>query len=407
MAANKLMNSFRSIMAKSKDSTKEADFDVLYPSGFLTLDFLNGTMVHVNTPDIQTDYIASGIVDGSSNTFIGRSGCGKSTLCTQIIGNMMKMFPTSVAFIDDIEGSLPQIRKEFLLGLSAEELENRVYMRNTEITTENVYAQIKMIHDEKINNRKEYEYDTGLYDTYGKRIYKLIPTFYFIDSFAMLMPNDIADADELDQGMGATKIAKTNTQVIKKISQLLKGANIILFTVNHILDAIQMGFMPAPAQIDGLQTSERLPGGKAALYLANNLIRLDEKTTLKETEGFGINGKVVNLTLIKSRTNATRRAVPMVFNKTEGCFDNVLSVFFYLKSEGAIGGAGKSFFLENAPDIKFSQKEFKSKLYSDPNLQKAFAELSKEYLSKLLSDTKNQESEEVKEFDFNSMVFSV
>lgn len=403
----KLMKQFREKAAKLKDGTgKEADFDVMYSTGFLSFDHLNGTMVHVDVNDVKVDYKMIGIVDGSANTFIGRSGCGKSTFVTQIIGNMLRQFPDADAYIDDIEGSLPIVRKNFLLGLSSEEIHDRVNMRNHDITTENVYNQIKMIHDEKLANRSDYEYDTGLYDTNGERIYKLVPTLYFIDSLAMLMPNDIANDDEMDNGMGATSTAKKNTQLIKKISQLLRGANIILFTVNHILDDIQMGFLPKPVQIDGLKQGERMPGGKAAIYLANNLVRLDEKGKLKDTEGFGINGTIVDMTLVKSRTNSTKRSVPMIFDKTNGSFDNILSIYQLLKSEGYISGAGKSMYLESAPDVKFSQKEFKNKLATNQELQKAFAMTAKEVLDKLLSDTKNQDIEE-SAFDLNASILNL
>ena len=405
---SKLMKSWKEKMAKSKDgSGKEAVFDVMYPTGFLTFDHLNGTMVHVNNKDINIDYKMVGIVDGSANTFIGRSGCGKSTLVTQIMGNMLKQFPDAIAYIDDIEGSLPMVRKEFLLGIPSEELAERVVIRNCDITTENVYNQIKSLHDIKLVNRAEYEYDTGLYDTYGNRIFKLIPTLYFIDSLPMLMPQDLAEDDEMDNGMGATSTAKKNTQLIKKISQLLRGANIILFTVNHILDDIQMGFLPKPVQIDGLKQGERMPGGKAAIYLANNLVRLDEKGKLKDSEGFGINGTIVDVTLVKSRTNATKQSVPLIFDKSNGAFDNILSIYQFLKAEGCIGGAGRSMYLEDAPDIKFSQKEFKTKLMENPELQKAFVQTAKNAMDKLLSDTKNQEEENKEIFDINSAILNL
>ena len=160
-------------------------------------------------------------------------------------------------------------------------------------------------------------------------------------------------------------------------------------TINHILDDIQMGFIPKAAQISGLKQGERLPGGKAAIYLANNMFRTDDSLTLKETEGFGINGSVVTLTLIKSRTNATRRSIPLIFNKTEGRFDEILSLFQLLKQEGKFQGAGAYQYLNGAPDIKFSQKNFKSVLESSPELQKAFAEECYSILSSFLSDTRN------------------
>ena len=379
--------------AKIKDSNEE--FEVLYPTGFLSLDYLNGSMIHVNGNGIDMRYRSVGIVDGSSNMFIGRSGCGKSTLVFQIIGNIARQFPNCEVYIDDIEGSLPMSRKERLLGLSPDEMQAnspncRVRFRNTGITTENVYQRILFIHDSKVENRSEYEYDTGLYDTYGNRIFKLIPTIYLIDSFAMLMPEDVLDKDELDAGMGPTKVAKVNTNLVKKISQLLRDANIILCSINHINDDPSTGFLPKPAQISGLKQGERLPGGKAALYIANNMFRLDDRAALKESEGYGIAGQVVDISLVKSRTNQNKRSVPLIFNKTEGGFDPILSMLHLLNSEGKVGGAGARCYFLDEPDIKFSKKNFKAELEESPDLQRAFTIQCRDVLDKLLSNTENQ-----------------
>ena len=252
---------------------------------------------------------------------------------------------------------------------------------------------IQAIHDIKLQNRKDFEYDTGLFDTYGQRIFKLVPTFYMIDSLPMLLPESLAEDDELGGSMSASSIAKSNTMLIKKITQLLKDANIILFTVNHILDEIQMGFIPKAAQISGLKQGERLPGGKAAIYLANNMFRADDGITLKESEGFGINGSIVNITLIKSRTNATKKSIPLIFNKTEGRFDEILSLFHLLKTEGVFSGAGAYQYLDDAPDAKFSQRNFKDVLAKSPELQKAFAKACYKILSTYLSETKAVEAD--------------
>ena len=135
---SRLMDEFNKRAAKIKNIDSKEEFDILYPTGFLALDYLNGTMVHVESEKVNTSYKAIGIVDGSSNLFIGRSNCGKSTLLFQIIGNMARMNPNIDIYIDDIEGSLPMIRKEFLLGLPQEEIQRRIKFRNTGITTENV-----------------------------------------------------------------------------------------------------------------------------------------------------------------------------------------------------------------------------------------------------------------------------
>lgn len=410
MSDFKLMDAFRKTISKVKDKgiANQAEFDVAYSTGFLGLDYLNGNVVHVQSKDINLTYNSVGILDGSANTFIGRSGCGKSTFVLQVAANIVKQFPESCLYIDDIEGSLPASRKEFLLGMTNEEMKTKVDMRNTGITTENVFQRIKALHDIKLENRPAFEYDTGLYDTFGNRIFKLIPSVYVIDSLPMLMPDDITEDDELAGSMGASSIAKKNTQLVKKICQLLKEANIILFTINHIMDDIVINPMARKqAQVAGLGQGERLPGGKAAVYLANNLFRIDDKMTLKSTEGYGIDGSICYIKIIKSRSNKTLRSVPIIFNKSEGRFDDILSLYQLLKEEGRIGGAGAYMYIQSAPNIKFQQKVFKEKLYASPELQTAFAKECNDVLSSFLFAIKNQELEEARTVNINNMILSM
>lgn len=390
---SRLYDNFADRMKKEKMEDSNEEFDVMYQTGFIALDYLNGSMIHVKSDKIDMKYRSVGIADGSSNMFIGRSGCGKSTFVTQIIGNIARKFEDCEIFYDDIEKSLPMSRKEFTLGLNQEQLKKKVHFRDKGISAENVYKRIQAIRDIKINDKAQFTYDTGLYDTYGNKIVKMVPTIYFIDSFAMLMPEDIMDKEDIDAGMGATKIAKSNTALFKKISQLLREANIILFSINHIMDDVQTGFLPKAAQISGLKQGERLPGGRTALYLANNLFRLDDKGTLKDSEGYGINGTVVDITIVKSRSNQNKTSVPLIFNKTEGRFDENLSMFHFLKTRGALSGAGKMYF-EDLPDVKFSQREFKQVLQESPELQKVFALKCREYLDPLLSDVENKQISE-------------
>ena len=394
-----LLNNFNKVMSKSKDfgAKETAKFDVMYSTGFLAIDYLNGTVVHVKGNDRDFSYNSCGIVDGSTNTIIGRSGSGKSTLLMQICGNIVRPFiekdMSTGLFIDDIEGSLPYARKEFLLGLTEEQISEYTVIRNSGITAENLYKRIKAIADEKINNEKEYTYDTGYYDIHGNRVFKMIPTVYVVDSLPMLLPENLSDEDDLAGSMAASSIAKTNTMVFKQISQLCKKANIIFFTINHILEEIQMGFIPKAAQISGLKQGERLPGGRAAIYLANNMLRVDDTNTLKPDKDYGIDGSIISMTLVKSRTNATKKSIPLIFNKTEGRFDEILSLFHLLKTEGVFSGAGAYQYLDEAPDAKFSQRNFKDVLAKSPELQKAFAKACYKILSTYLSETKAVEAD--------------
>lgn len=398
-----LVGQFRSEVNKLKDERMkaEASFDVGYSTGFASLDFLNGAVVHVKSDKMDFTYNSIGLVDGSANTFIGRSGCGKTTILLQIAGNIIRPFENSAIYFDCLEGGISSSGFETLLKMPSEEYEDKLIYRNTGITAENFYQRIKMIHDIKISNMDKFEYDTGLYDTRGNRIFKLQPTVYIMDSIAMLVPDKIADEEELGGQMSATSIAKSNTAIFKRIIPLLKMANIILLVVNHILDDVQTGLFPNKPQIAGLKPGERLPGGKAAIYLANNMFRMDDNKKLKEEEGLGIDGAIVDIMVVKSRTNKSLRAVPLVLNFATG-FDNELSLFLLLKQCGRITGAGAYYKLDGWEE-KFTQKNFKEKLRESPEMQQQFAKVSYEVLSQYLSDRSDSTAAE-QTFNLNSMI---
>jgi hypothetical protein len=175
--------------------------------------------------------------------------------------------------------------------------------------------------------------------------------------------------------------------VFKRITQLCKEANIILITINHILQDVQINpMMHKKATIPGLKQGERLPGGLAAQYLAGTLIRVDVGSKLKPEETFGISGFIAELQVIKSRTNIAMRSVPVIFNQATG-FDNELSLFQLLKNNNKINGAGSHLYLGNREDIKFSMKTFKQTLREYPDLRKVLAMEALPILEGLLSNT--------------------
>ena len=399
-----LMDSFNNAISKSKikGAANEATFDVAYSTGFNSLDMLNGQRIFVNNDELglHFSYISGGLLDGSTNAFIARSGVGKSTITLQIAAAIVLPFirngMDANLYIDDIEKSLNQARREFLLDMSQDEIKNHVKIRTDGITTESLFERISTIANEKINNKKEYTYDTGKYDPYGNRIYKLIPTVYVIDSIAMLMPEDVLDKEDLGTNATGMSTAKVNTMLFKKITQLCTSANIILININHILPKPQLGFLPEQSEVDGLKTDERMAGARTTVYISNNIFRLDDTTTLKDDKDYGINGKVVKCTLIKSRTNATRRSVPLIFDKSAGKYDNNLSLLHLLKEEGKLSGIGANVRLESCPDVKFSLKNFREVLNDSEELQSAFMKEAFDILLPYVSNTRVKTAEENK-----------
>jgi len=283
---------------------------------------------------------------------------------------------------------------ESLTGFRGEKLKEKFIVRNSSITAENFYERMKIIYDLKTDNRPEYEYDTGLYDTSGNRIYKLEPTVYILDSLALLMPEKFTEEEEISGQMSATAAAKMNSMLFKRVIPMLKTANIILFIINHINDNVSINpLQHKKSQVSYLKQDEVLPGGRAAIYLSNNIIRFNDHSKLKSTETFGIDGTLVDLDLVKSRTNKAGQFATLVFNQDIG-FDPVLSLFILLKENNRVKGAGAYLYFVDRDDIKFSQKAFKQKLNENIELQDIFMKEVLDVLtSQLDSLDTNQESE--------------
>jgi len=402
-----LVHNFRKTVAKSKDLRikSEAEFSVGYPTGYLVFDFMNGTKVEVTKSDgTKFSYNSIGIVDGTMVSCVGRSGCGKTTFVMQVAGNIIRPFPNSAIFHEDIEGGISDMRKRQLLKMTEEEFKSRYICRNTGITTENFFQRIKMIHDLKLESREDYEYDTGLYDAEGNRIFKLQPTVVILDSLAMLMPENISDMDELAGSMAATSTAKLNTQLIKRIIPMLKVANIIFFVINHLLP--DPSLVPKKAQVAWLKPGERCPGGETAIYLANNFLRFDDNSKLNAEDTFGVDGIYVDVLLVKSRTNNAGKSVKMVFDYANG-FDPELSLFMLLKDQGRINGSGAYLYIGNRDDKKFSQRKFKEKLATDPEFSQIFIEESFKALEVLLNPIEAEKEKEDYKLDTTSIMLQM
>lgn len=395
---------FRSKMNTLKDPRmkREAEPDYSYPTGFLTFDFMNGTVVHVKKDDMQFSYNSIGIVDGSMVTVIGRSSSGKTTWCVQTAGNIIRPYKSSCIWMDSVEGGIVDTRAQALLKMYGDEYKERWIPRNTGVTAENFYQRVKYIHDLKLEAADEITYDTGTYTPDGENIYKMEPSIYILDSLAMLAPGKLTEEEELSGQMSVTSAAKTNTTVFKRIIPMLKAANIILFVINHITEDVQINaFSRTQGQLSYLKPGERLGGGRAAIYVTNLLVRLDDHSKLKSDEGLGIDGTLVDFTLLKSRTAAVGQKTTLVFNYNGG-FDAELSLYYFLKTRKLINGAGIGLYIGDRNDLKFSQKNLKNKLQTNEEFRNVFTEYCVRELQTLIHDPMSETTEDT--FDITSAI---
>ena len=136
------------------------------------------------------------------------------------------------------------------------------------------------------------------------------------------------------------------------------------------------------------------------------MFRLDDSTKIKESEGFGVYGKIVDLTIVKSRTNAGGRSIPLVFDSFSG-FDPDLSLLVFLKSVGEINSKGAFMSINGHPEMKFTQKGFKERLYQDAEFQRAFMDACIAKLKELVRVDQEAESKhKVNSYEFTSSLLN-
>lgn len=133
-------------------------------------------------------------------------------------------------------------------------------------------------------------------------------------------------------------------------------------------------------------------GGKKPVYLSNTLIRFDDHNKLKATEGFGIDGTLVDISLVKSRTARAGKKITLVFDQERG-FDQELSLLYLLKEQGRINGAGIGLYIGDRNDLKFSQKKFKEKLHTNPEFAEAVMVEVSEALKAIIEGSSNNTSD--------------
>lgn len=377
---------FRNVLASTKDfnMTQEALPDVMYSTGILNVDFLNGQKALTYDKDGNCiEIINRGILDGSIIMVIGRSGCGKSTFVSQAALEIIRPFPKSIILEDCIEGGMVERRLQLLSGWDAPEIKRRMIRRNCGITAENFYKRIKLLHDLKLDKFEEYKYDTGMRDFDGNPIYKLQPTVYIVDSLPLLLPEKLLQEEEMSGQMAATATAKLLAAIFRRITPICKSANIIVFFINHITKDVDISGRPKKTKNIFLKQGETTPGGETPMYLCTNIFRMDDHDKLTEEDKIGIQGNMVTFSLTKSRTNCGGSSTEIVFTQELG-FDPTLSLYVALKDAGYVGGAGAWWYLKSLPEVKFSQKGFRAKLFESPELQERFLKDSYEAMSTLL-----------------------
>ena len=380
----------------NKNHDQQVTTPVAYPTGFMPLDFLNGQRVKVfdDNDNLVEEYDSVGFVEGTMVTIIADPGLGKTTLSQQCAVEICSQYENSFIVHEDIEQSYHINRVFNITGQRPRWIKNH-YSLYQDTHTEAFVSRFIDHARIKLNNRKDFEYDTGLKDMFGAPIKRLIPTVVILDSLAVMRSEDGSfdndgkskikdDIDDATGNMFGARNAKFNSEMFKQILPFAKKANIILFIINQINRKISTGFIPQARDLVGLGENETISGGRASLYLANNVLRLKNKGQLKPDKDYGINGHIIEAAFYKSRTAASNVPFELIFDKQNG-FSSVLTLLHLALKENKCKKTGNKYYLEGMDDITFTKKNFCETAVSHPELLNTLYDLCLPLLQTYLS----------------------
>lgn len=261
-----LMNQFRKEMKKANYGTS-IDYIPSYRTGIDIFDYINAY--------VKADgEISLGIPAGKPMMDVGNSGSGKSSIIIQQACNIADQFEEATIRHFDFERSTTKERVMQLANWDEDHYYEKYELINHNISAESIFTAIKSIEKIKMDNYDDLKIKTGKKDKLtGEDIYVLPPTIIIIDSIALMAPEDIENDDELKGSMGASAIAKANTNIFKRILSPMENANIILMCVNHLTQKIEIGPVHSKAQVNYLKQDESIPG-KLLLPVSYSNVRL-------------------------------------------------------------------------------------------------------------------------------------
>ena len=364
---------------------KRTQTAITYRTGYTPLDYRNGYWVEVRDMDdnVVERYPSLGIVGGSFITLVGKSGVAKTTAAVQFAANIVRPFDAGLVEHFDLEQALTYTRIRQLTSMTQQQLTDKYILKQEKCTIEDIQESIVKIATTKLENREEFSYDTGLKNEFNEPIRALVPTIIIVDSIPTLTTRDASE--EMEGGTYANRVAKAIAQFYKKLTPIIKGANIIVIAINHINQKIEINAMvKTQPQLLYMKTDESMPGGNAPIYFAHNLLKFvsagkyfNDKTNKAHV---GFDGFKVRCELLKSRTNKAGQFCHLAYNQVYG-FDPAYTMYEYLSDNNLVGGArNNSKYVEGFDTLRFDRHDFRNEFFNSPELRNAIFATAVPYL---------------------------
>jgi KaiC/GvpD/RAD55 family RecA-like ATPase len=236
--ANRMLDRLR---AKDKKGLfTKTQTAISYPTGFVNLDYRNGYMVQVRDmyDQLVKEYASTGLVGGSFITIVGKSGTAKTTAAVQWASNIVRPFDSSFVLHFDLEQALTYTRIRNINGMSSQQLDDKYILKQESTYIEDIFEAVADVANDKKEHFDDYSYDTGLVNEFNQPIRALEPTVMILDSIPTVASND--KKLEMEGGTYANRVAKALAQFYKRLTPIIKEANIIFIAINHINQKIEI-----------------------------------------------------------------------------------------------------------------------------------------------------------------------
>lgn len=357
---------------------------ISYSTGFSTLDYRNGYMVQVRDiyDKLVQEYPSVGLVGGSFITIVGKSGTAKTTAAVQWASNIVRPFDAGFVQHFDLEQALTYTRIRNINGMTSEQLQDKYVLKQESTYIEDIFEAVAEVAKEKKEHFDDYSYDTGLKNEFNEPIIALQPTVMILDSIPTVASND--KKLEMEGGTYANRVAKALAQFYKRLTPIIKEANIIFIAINHINQKIEINpMMKTQPQLIYMKMDESMPGGNAPIYYAHNLFKFVTAGKLK-AEDDGFDGFKVRCELMKSRTNKAGQFTNLIYNQDLG-FDPIMTQYEFANEHGLIEGRNPYRYVVDNKDIKFDSRKFRKEFLDNELLRYALYDKSLPILGQQLS----------------------
>lgn len=286
---------------------------------------------------------------------VGMPGTAKTTLACKALANGQRLWPGQfVAGFADAEEITTQERLS-QLGVNRPKI-----TPITDISVEKVFKIVEALCNFKDQNKKLEE----------------VPFALVWDSIANTLTEKGLVEEDLNKVMGEK--ARQLSHLLPKYVKKLNKYRMSLIAINQLRDKIDIGNVPKAPDIKWLH-DKKVPGGKACLFNAAQLLFLKSSHDLKDTE-FPFSGFKVNVQAVKNKLFRPHVEVTLIFSFERG-FSNFWTNWELLKTKKKVTVAAWCS-LPDYPEKKFRQRDA-GKMYAE---DEKFREIFDQYVEETIHE---------------------